>query len=473
MAKEYDLVILGAGTGGYVAAIKAAQHGLKTAVVEKEKVGGTCLHKGCIPSKSLLRSAEVHATIKESDQFGIFVQGIELQFDKVQKRKDNIVNQLYNGVQSLMKKGKIDIFEGHGRILGPSIFSPAAGTISVDMKDGSENIMLLPKNIIIATGSRPRLLPEIEVDGEKILTSDEALGLKELPDSVNIIGGGVIGIEWASMLSDFDVDVTVLEYANRILPGEDADISSEMTRRLKDRGVQIVTNAKILPGRTTKNEKVSITAEVNGTEQNFTADTLLLSVGRNANIEDIGLENTDIKVEDGFIATNEYYQTKESHIYAVGDVIGGMQLAHVASREGIIAVEHLCSKQPLPLDATTVPRCTYSRPEAASIGLTEDQAVSDGYHIKTGTFSFQAIGKAIVNGEAEGFVKFVANKENDDLLGVHMIGAHVTDLISEAALAKLVDASNFEISETIHPHPALSEILGEGSLAVDGKAIHS
>ncbi|SDH36070.1 dihydrolipoyl dehydrogenase [Alteribacillus bidgolensis] len=473
MAKEYDLVILGAGTGGYVAAIKAAQHGLKTAVVEKEKVGGTCLHKGCIPSKSLLRSAEVHATIKESDQFGISVQGIELQFDKVQKRKDDIVNQLHNGVKSLMKKGKIDIYEGHGRILGPSIFSPAAGTISVDMKDGSENIMLLPKNIIIATGSRPRLLPEIEVDGEKVLTSDEALHLKELPASVNIIGGGVIGIEWASMLSDFDVDVTVLEYADRILPGEDADISSEMTRRLKDRGVHIVTNAEILSGSTTENEKVSVTAEVNGIEQSFTADTLLLSVGRNANIEDIGLENTDIKVEDGFIGTNEYYQTKESHIYAVGDVIGGMQLAHVASREGIIAVEHICSKQPLPLDVTTVPRCTYSRPEAASIGLTEDQAVSEGYHLKTGTFSFQAIGKAIVNGDAEGFVKLVANKENDDLLGVHMIGAHVTDLISEAALAKLVDASNFEISETIHPHPALSEILGEGSLAVDGKAIHS
>ncbi|MFB4164618.1 dihydrolipoyl dehydrogenase [Alteribacillus sp. JSM 102045] len=473
MAEEYDLVILGAGTGGYVAAIKAAQSGLKTAVVEKEKVGGTCLHKGCIPSKALLRSAEVHATIKDSHQYGISVSEIDLQFEKVQQRKDDIVNKLYKGVQTLMKKGKIDIFEGHGRILGPSIFSPSPGTISVEMKDGSENIMLIPKNVIIATGSRPRLLPGIEVDGEKILTSDEALHLKELPSSVIIAGGGVIGIEWASMLADFDVNVTVLEYSDRILSGEDADISNEMSRRLSERGVKIVTNANILPQKTKKNENISVTAEINGTETTFTAETLLMSVGRKANVEDIGLENTDIKIEDGYIAVNEFYQTKESHIYAIGDVIGGLQLAHVASREGLIAVEHLMSQQPMPLDITSVPRCTYSRPEAASIGLTAQQAKQKGYDIKTGKFSFQAIGKALVYGYADGFVKFVVNKENDDLLGVHMIGPHVTDLISEAALAKLVDASNFEISETIHPHPSLSEILGEGALGVEGKAIHS
>lgn len=473
MAEEYDLVIIGGGTGGYVAAIKAAQIGLKTAVVEKEKLGGTCLHKGCIPSKSLLRSAEVHAMIKESDDYGISVKGIDLQFDQVQKRKDTIVNKLYNGVSQLMKKGKIDVYEGHARILGPSIFSPTPGTVSVEMKDGSDNVMLIPKNVIIATGSSPRFLPGVEIDGEKVLTSDEALQLKELPASIIIVGGGVIGIEWASMLSDFEVKVTVIEQSDRILPEEETDISKEVARRLSQRGVEVITNAKLSPEKTIKGKNVSVTAEVDGKDITFTAEKLLMSVGRKANIEDIGLENTDIYTENGFIKTNEFYQTKESHIYAIGDVIGGMQLAHVASREGLIAIEHLTDKKPRALDYMMVPRCTYSRPEVASIGFTEEQAKTHGYEVKAGTFSFQAIGKALINGDAEGFVKFVANKENDDLLGVHMIGSHVTDLISEAALAKLVDASNFEISETIHPHPALSEILGEGALAVEGKAIHS
>ncbi|SDH51830.1 dihydrolipoamide dehydrogenase [Alteribacillus persepolensis] len=473
MPKEYDLVILGAGTGGYVAAIKAAKAGLKTAIVEKEKVGGTCLHRGCIPSKSLLKSAEMHALMKDSDKYGIAVNDVTLHFDKVQQRKNQVVEQLYQGVQALMAKGDIDIYQGHGRILGPSIFSPTAGTVSIEMNNKSENVMLLPKNLMVATGSKPRELPGLRANGENILTSDEALQLKELPSSIVIIGGGVIGIEWASMLSDFDVDVTVLENAERILPGEDAAISKEMTKQLMRRGIRIVTSANVESESCRIGEHVSISAAVEGKKETFAAEKLLLSVGRKANVEDIGLENTNIEVENGFIKTNAYYQTKESHIYAIGDVIGGMQLAHVASKEGAVAVDHITNKKPFILDEQSIPRCTYSRPETASVGLTEEQAKQKGLDVKTGIFSFQAIGKAVIEGNTDGFVKLIADKQTDDLLGVHMIGSRVTELISEASLAKVVDASAFEVAETIHPHPSLSEIIGESALSADGKAIHS
>ncbi|WP_203361808.1 dihydrolipoyl dehydrogenase [Bacillus sp. REN10] len=474
MAEEYDVVILGGGTGGYVAAIRASQLGLKTAIVEKGKLGGTCLHKGCIPSKALLRSAEVFKTVQKSEEFGVSTGDVSLNFKKVQERKQSIVNGLHNGVIGLMKKGKIDVFEGIGRILGPSIFSPLPGTVSVEMNDGSENEMLIPKNVIIATGSRPRTLPGLEFDGEYILSSDEALELQEVPESIIIVGGGVIGIEWASMLADFGAKVTVLEYAERIIPTEDEDISKEMERLLKKRGIEIVTNAKVLVETMEKHEgEVTIQAEVKGETHSFTAQKLLVSVGRQANVEGIGLENTDIVVEKGFISVNEFYQTKESHIYAIGDVIGGLQLAHVASHEGLTAVEHLADEEADPIDYTTVSKCIYSSPEAASVGLTEQEAKDKGYDVKTGKFSFRAIGKALVYGESDGFVKIVADKKTDDLLGVHMIGPHVTDMISEAGLARVLDAASWEVAHTIHPHPTLSEAIGEAALAVDGKAIHS
>ncbi|WP_299088112.1 dihydrolipoyl dehydrogenase [uncultured Metabacillus sp.] len=472
MATEYDLVILGGGTGGYVAAIRASQLGLKTAVVEKRKLGGTCLHKGCIPSKALLRSAEVFATAKKSSEFGVEISEVTVDFLKVQERKARIVEQLHNGVQQLMKKGKIDVYEGTGRILGPSIFSPMPGTISVEMNNGEENEMLIPKNVIIATGSRPRSLPGLEIDGEVVLTSDEALELTSLPKSMIIVGGGVIGIEWASMLSDFGVEITVLEYSERILPTEDIEISKEMERLMKKKGITIVTDCKVLPNTLEKGNQASIRAEHKGEEKSFIADKILLSVGRKANVEGIGLENTDIKTENGFIATNQFYQTKESHIYAIGDVIGGLQLAHVASHEGIIAVEHIANEKPILLEETFVPKCIYSSPEIASVGLTEDEAKTNGYKTKIGKFPFKAIGKALIFGEADGFVKLVVDEETDDLLGVHMIGPHVTDMISEAGLARVLDATPWEVSHTIHPHPTLSEAIGEAALAVYGKAIH-
>lgn len=357
--------------------------------------------------------------------------------------------------------------------MGPSIFSPMPGTISVEMTDGTENEMLIPKNVVIATGSRPRTLPGLEIDGEYVMTSDEALQLQNLPKSIIIVGGGVIGIEWASMLSDFGVDVTVIEYADRIIPTEDQEISKEMQRLMKKKGITIVTSAKVMPDTIVKDNGVTISAEVKGTVQEFKAEKILVSVGRQANVEGIGLENTEIQVENGVIVTNEFFQTKESHIYAIGDCIGGLQLAHVASHEGIIAVEHIAGKNPAPLDYHLVSRCIYSSPEAASVGITEEQAKEKGHKVKVGKFSFRAIGKALVFGESDGFVKIIADSETDDLLGVHMIGPHVTDMISEAGLAMVLDAVPWEIGHTIHPHPTLSEAIGEAALAVDGKAIHA
>nr|WP_202412510.1 dihydrolipoyl dehydrogenase [Halobacillus litoralis] len=466
------MVILGGGTGGYVAAIRASKLGLKTAIVEKRELGGTCLHRGCIPSKALLRSAEVFKQTKEADQYGVSTENPTLNFTRVQERKQSIVDTLHKGVQGLMKKGKIDVFEGFGRILGPSIFSPTAGTISVEMNNGEENEMLIPKNVLVATGSRPKSLPGLEIDGEVVISSDEALHMEELPESIIIVGGGVIGIEWASMLADFGVQVTVLEYLPYILPTEDEDISREMLKQMKKKGVDIVTSAKVLPDTIEKDNGVKVNAEVDGKTVTYEAERMLVSIGRSANVDNIGLENTDIQVENGVIKTNDVYQTKESHIYAIGDVIGGMQLAHVASHEGMIAVEHMADQHPHPMKQDQVPSCIYSNPEVSSVGLTEKAAKEKGFDVKVGKFPFQAIGKALVHGETDGFVKIVADKETDDLLGVHMIGPHVTDMISEAALAQVLDATPWEIAETIHPHPTLSEAIGEAAMAVDGNQIH-
>lgn len=471
MSHEYDLVILGGGTGGYVAAIRASQLGLKTAIVEKEQLGGTCLHKGCIPSKALLRSAEVYRQTINAKIFGVEAPDVKLNFSEVQNRKASIVEQLHNGVKALVKKGKIDVYYGTGRILGPSIFSPMPGTISVEMA-GQENEMLLPKNVIIATGSKPRNLNGINVDGQTILSSDHALELDALPTSIIIVGGGVIGIEWASMLVDFGVKVTVIEYGDRILPTEDAEVSNEMEKHLVKRGVEVIKNAKILPESIELQDGIKISTAINGENHSFFAEKLLVAVGRVGNIEGIGLDNTEIECESDFIKVNEAYQTKEKHIYAIGDVIGGMQLAHIASHEGIAAVEHITGGEKKKIDYTNIARCIYSYPEAASIGLTEEQARDKGIDIKVGKFPFKGIGKALVYGDAEGFVKIIADKETNDLIGVHMIGPHVTDLISETALGILLDATPWEIGQTIHPHPSLSEIIGEAALAIDGKAIH-
>ncbi|SDW54744.1 dihydrolipoamide dehydrogenase [Marininema mesophilum] len=473
MAENYDLVVLGAGPGGYVAAIRAAQLGLKTAVVEKEKVGGICLHKGCIPSKSLLRSAEVYNELKNSEDFGISVGDVKLDMELVQNRKNRIKDQLHQGVQHLLKKNGVDVYTGTGRILGPSIFSPQPGTISVEKADGGENDMLIPHYVIIATGSRPRSLQGLEIDGKTIMFSDHALEMETLPASIAIVGGGVIGIEWASMLNDFGVDVTVVEFADRILPFEDPDVSREMTRLLKKRKVKILTGAKVLAETVSVAESgVTFAVEKKDGNVDLSVERMLVSVGREPNIEDIGLHNTSIQTEKGFIQVNEVMQTAESHIYAIGDVNGGYQLAHVASHEGIIAVEHMAGENPHPLDLSMVPRCTYSRPEIGSIGLSEEEAKGQGFTVEVGKFPIKGAGKSLVFGEVDGFIKLVTDQKTSDILGVHIIGPHATELIAEAGLAKVLDATPWEVSQAIHPHPTLSEVYGEGALAVLGKPIH-
>ncbi|MFF2909942.1 dihydrolipoyl dehydrogenase [Paenibacillus sp. NPDC057934] len=471
MTISCDVAVLGGGTGGYVAAIRAAQLGKSVVVIEMDKLGGTCLHRGCIPSKSLLRSAEVYAEIQESENYGIETNGVKLVFPKVQQRKESVVDQLHQGVQYLMRKNKIQVIKGKGRVTGPSIFSPRSGAVAVELEDG-EMETVVSEHLIIATGSRPRVLPGLQPDGKIILSSEEALTLEELPASMIIVGGGVIGVEWASMLADFGVEVTVVEAANQLLPQEDEEVARELQRLLKKRGVKILTGTTVdAESFSSSGDTLSIEATKEEQRQVLTAEKLLVSVGRVANVENIGLENTDIRVEKGVISVNANMQTSEPHIYAIGDCIGGLQLAHAASHEGIRAVNHLAGEPLHPYHTHLVPRCVYTRPEVASVGYTEKEAKALGHDVVTGKFPFSAIGKAIVYGLKDGFVKVVADRNSRDILGVQMIGPHVTDLIGEAALAQLLDATPWEVGEAIHAHPTLSEIVGEAMLAVDGNAI--
>ncbi|MFD0586822.1 dihydrolipoyl dehydrogenase [Paenibacillus sp. GCM10027627] len=473
MAITVDVAVLGGGPGGYTAAIRAAQAGKKVAIIEMDKLGGTCLHKGCIPSKSLLRSAEVYRTLLHSASYGVDVAdgAIGLNYGKVQQRKGETVEQLYRGLQGLMKKNGIEWIHGRGRVIGPSIFSPKSGSLAVELENG-EMESVVSTNLIIATGSRPRILPGLERDGVRVLTSDDALDMNELPQSMLIVGGGVIGVEWASLLQDFGVSVTLVEAGARLLPGEDTEVSAGLTKQLRGRGVRVLTSVQLnIESFASDEQGISIKATTQDGDVVLTSEKLLLSVGRVANTEGIGLENTDIRTSNGFIEVNEYGQTTEPHIYAIGDVVGGAQLAHAASHEGLIAVDHFCGLKPVLIPHHMIPRCIYSSPEIASYGLTEDGARTKGHEIKIGKIPFQAIGKAIVLGETEGFVKVIADRKNNDILGVHIIGPHATDLISEASLAGWLNAAPWEVGAMIHPHPTLSEALGEAMLAVDGKSI--
>lgn len=472
MTINCDIAILGGGTGGYVAAIRAAQLGKEVVIIEQDKLGGTCLHRGCIPSKSLLRSAEVYALMQDSEDYGIAAKNITLQFAKVQARKQGIVDQLHQGVQYLMRKNKIKVVQGKGRVIGPSIFSPQSGAVAVEYEDG-EMETVVSKNLIIATGSRPRVLPGLEADGQLILNSDHALQLESLPESMLIVGGGVIGMEWASMLNDFGVKITVVEAASQILPAEDQEVARELRKLLEQRGVTIYTDATLLTDTyapAADQQELSITIRHQEQEHVLTVSKVFVSIGRQANAESIGLANTDVQIVNGFIKVNSKMQTTESHIYAIGDVIGGLQLAHAASHEGIAAVNHICGEE-VHYNPLQVSRCVYTRPEVASTGITEQEATAQGIDVKVGKFPFKAIGKALVYGESDGFVKVIADRNTDDLLGVQIIGPQATDLISEAALAQFLNATPWEVAQTVHAHPTLAEILGEAMLAVDGKAL--
>lgn len=466
MAKEYDLVILGGGPAGYVAAIRASQLKLKVAIVEQAKLGGTCLHKGCIPTKALLKSAEKYNTLSSIEDFGITLDNVEFDYKKAHTRKNDVINQLHNGIQSLMKKGKVDVYTGTGRILGPSIFSPLPGTVSVDFGEDQENEMLVPKNLLVCTGSKPRHIPSITVDEKMILTSDGLVEMEELPNSVAIIGGGVIGIEWASIMQDLGVQVTIIEAGERILPTEDQDIVKELTKSFEAK------NTKILVKQSVEScEVVGDKVQVKCTDQQIEVDKVVIAIGRQPNTNSIGLENTDAQLDSGFIKVNKNYQTKESHIYAAGDVIGGIQLAHVASKEAIHAVEHMAGLKPA-INDTAIPSCIYSNPEIAHIGLTEKEAKEKHSNIKVKKFPFIANAKALINGQHEGFIKMIVDEDTDDLVGVHLIGDHVTEMIAEMSLAFTLDASSWEVGHTIHPHPSVSEVMQEVALSITDGAIH-
>lgn len=462
---QYDLIVLGGGTGGYVAAIHAAQLGLKTALVDAGKVGGTCLHRGCIPTKALLQTADLLNTFRHRTDFGLEADNVGFNYPKVLAKKDKVVNHLYRGVQYLLKKNEIEVIEGWGRMLD-------SHRIEITAK-GKEVRVISAQNILLATGSVPRELPGMPFDGDRIISSDHVLERKEIPKSLLILGGGAIGIEFASMYQDFGAEVTLVEMQSHILPQDDPDIANELHKILEKRGVKILVNATVKTDTiNVENNAVHAKIDTDNGILSTTTHALLVAIGRKAVVDNIGLETVGVTVERGFIKVDENYQTAVANVYAIGDVIGGYLLAHVAAHEGMIAVEHMAGKMPESLDPHRVPRVTYCRPEVASVGLTEEEARAAGYTVKTGVFPFRANGKSLILGEPEGFVKVVADEKTDILLGAHIIGPHASDLINEMALAKFLEATAWEVAESVHAHPTVSEVLHEAALAVDGMAIH-
>ena len=469
MTEQTDLLVLGGGTGGYVAAIRAAQKGLNVTIVEKYKLGGTCLHKGCIPTKALLRSAEVFDTMKESDMFGIESNNdYVVNFKKIQERKQSIIDQLHSGVMGLCKKNKIRILEGEGAILVHSIFSPVSCAVAVTFNDKSkEEEIIVPKNVIIATGSSPKTLPNLPLDEENILSSDGMLDLETLPESIVIVGGGGLGVEWASLLNSLGVKVTIVEFLDRLLINESSSVSRQLKKSLKDKGITILLSSKVESAIIGKN---GVEVSIEGQEK-LTVDKVMVAIGRAPNVNGLGIQNTSIKYGDKGIEVNEFYQTTEGHIYAIGDCIDTMQLAHVAMKEGELAVAHLLQEEVEPLNYTNVPRGVYTNPEVASVGYVKDNVPKDR-KVKIGKFNFAGNGKALVYGGNEGFVEVIRDEETDDLLGVSIIGPHATDLITEASTSMYLDATPLEIGEAIHPHPTLTEALQEAALDTYGLAIH-
>ncbi|MGM0125540.1 dihydrolipoyl dehydrogenase [Enterococcus sp. AZ194] len=469
MAEQTDLLILGGGTGGYVAAIRAAQGGLNVTIVEKYKLGGTCLHKGCIPTKALLRSAEVFDTMKAAEKFGIEQKSqAVVNFKKIQERKQAVVNQLHKGVEGLCKKNKITVLEGEGAVLGPSIFSPVSGTVAVTFNDKSrEDEIIVPKKVIIATGSSPRTLPNLPLDEQTILSSDGMLELEELPESIVIVGGGVIGVEWASLLNSLGVKVTIVEFLDRLLINESAYVSRELKKVFEKKGITILLKSKVEAAELVDGKMV---VTIEGKEP-VSVDKVMVAIGRSPNVEGFGLQNTSVKYTKKGIEVNEFYQTSEGHIYAIGDCIDTLQLAHVAMKEGELAVAHLLNEDVQPLNYTNVPRGVYTSPEIASVGYVRENVPKDK-RVKIGTFNFSGNGKSLVYGESEGFVEVIRDLEADDLLGVTIIGPHATDLITEASTAISMDATPLEIGAAIHPHPTLTEAVQEAALDTYGKAIH-
>ncbi|HEV1998146.1 MAG TPA: dihydrolipoyl dehydrogenase, partial [Candidatus Dormibacteraeota bacterium] len=425
---------------------------------------GTCLHWGCIPTKALLHTAELYHDAQSGTALGVTVSGVKLDWPVAVERKQKIVDQLHKGVQFLMKKNKIEVIAGNG------VFESST-RLRVDGPDGSR--IVEGTNVIIATGSYPRSLPGVEIDGERVINSDHALVLKELPATAVIVGAGAIGVEFASMWSDLGSDVTLVEALPRVTPLEDAEVSQVITRSFTKRGIKVVAGARLdLKSVKSSSKGVSLKYEGEDGAVELSADVLLMAVGRGANVDGMGLEKTGVKVEKGWIQVDEDLRTGDPAIFAVGDVVGGYLLAHVASHEGIHAVEVICGATPEPLNYNHMPRCTYSRPQVASVGLTEEQAAEAGVEVKIGKFPFAALGRAMINDATEGFVKVIADASSGEVLGTHMVGHNVTDLIAEPTLGQLLEGTAWGVGISVHAHPTLSEAVGEAALAVDGRAIH-
>jgi len=462
----FDVVVIGAGPGGYVAAIRAAQNGLKTALVERDKkLGGTCLIRGCIPTKSLLHSAALMDSMAKAGDFGVNVQGFALDMEKVIKRKDRVVAKLTAGVAGLMKKYGVTVFKGQGRLAGK-------GTVTVE---GEQKETLQTRHVILATGSEVKNLPFAQPDHKTILTSDSMLEVTSVPKSLIVLGAGAVGMEFASIFRSFGSTVTIVEMLPHLLPLEDEDVSKEIEKAYRRRKIDFLLGAKVQQVEKT-GAGVKVTVATGAGEaaapQVLEAEALLVAVGRKAVLEDVGLETVGVKVERGLIPVDGLMRTNVEGICAIGDLVPTLALAHVASHEGIVAADAIAGKNPAPINYDRAPSATYTAPEVASVGLSEKKARERGHEIKVGTMPFAAIGKATISGENEGFVKIVADKKYDEILGVHIIGPHATELIAEACAALELESTAEELAHTIHAHPTLSEAMGEAAHGLPGHTIN-
>ena len=459
----YDIIVIGSGPGGYVTAIRASQLGFKTAVVEKESLGGVCLNWGCIPTKALIKSAQVFDYLKHAEDYGLVVKEYDKDFDTVVNRSRNVAAGMSKGVQFLMKKNKIDVLSGFGKVLPKK-------QVSVTAEDGSETIYAA-QNIIIATGARSRELPSLPQDGKKVIGYREAMTLPKQPKKLIVVGSGAIGIEFAYFYNAMGTEVTVVEYQDRIVPVEDEEISKALERNFKKAGINILTAAEVNHV-DTKGKGVTATVKTAKGEEKLKADIVLSAVGIKTNIENLGLQDVGIAVDRDKILVNDFYQTNLPGYYAIGDVTQGQALAHVASAEGILCVEHIAGHKVEPLDYGNIPGCTYCFPEVASVGLTEAQAKEKGMDIKVGKFPFSASGKAQASGTSDGFVKVIFDAKYGEWLGCHMIGAGVTDMIAEAVLGRKLETTGHEILKAVHPHPTMSEAVMEAVADAYGEVIH-
>jgi dihydrolipoamide dehydrogenase len=451
-----DLIVLGGGFGGYSAAIRASQLGLKVALVEEAKMGGTCLHWGCIPTKALLESSELLYRVRDrGKEFGVNASGLAVDYPTIAKRKDSIVDLLTKGVEGLMRKNKIEVVRARGTVTGKN--SIQAGDRELEAK-----------NLIIATGSTPRSLPGIEIDGKRIITSDHAVHADRLPESVAIIGGGAIGVEFATFYHQMGVEkVTVIEALERLVPLEDEEVSGVIQKAFEKAGIDVRVGAKVQEAKATES---GVTVKLDSGE--LKVDQLLVAIGRAPRSREIGLEEVGLKLsKPGFVEVDEWLRTGVDSIHAIGDLVGGYLLAHAAVHEGVTAAEDIAGKRMEPIHQELITRCTYSHPQIASVGLTEKEARDKGIAVKVGKFPFLAIGRALIHGEPDGFVKFVAD-ETGRILGTHIVGNQATELISEPALAQLFQGDAWEVGRNVHPHPTLSEAVGEAAMAVNGQALN-